>query len=82
MYDSKQDTTMEMDVENVLRMLSAYFIVAATINPPVALLIWINYEIRNAIYSFFLNNQRLNLNALYLDDHNEPRQRIKAVEKS
>ena len=39
---------MEMDVANVFRMLSAYFIVAATIKPPVAL-IWINYEIRNAI---------------------------------
>jgi hypothetical protein len=35
-YDSKQDKTIEIDVANVFRMLSAYFIVAATITPPIA----------------------------------------------
>jgi hypothetical protein len=35
-YDKIHDNTMEMEVANVFSMLSAYFIVAATITPPTA----------------------------------------------
>lgn len=44
-YDNKHDKTMEIDVANVFKMLSANLMVAATITPPIAF-----YSIYNNIY--------------------------------
>ena len=51
--DTKLDITMDREVAKPFRMLSAYFIVTDTINPPKA---WNAEELQNS-YTIYINKE-------------------------